>query len=71
MKAMFYSVKEMSEILGITERSVYRSKEKLPGYIKLSGRCYFRKSTFLQSTLGNQEPAREEETLVEDKHLLL
>jgi len=53
---MFYSVGQMSEILGITERSVYRSKEKIPGYVKISGRVYFRKSTFEKATLGTQKP---------------
>jgi len=67
---MFYSVGEMSEILGITERSVYRSGKKIPGYIRISGRIYFRKETFLKATLGANEP-KERVAPVNDRHNLI
>lgn len=70
MEAMFYSVGQMSEILGITERSVYRSKEQIPGYVKISGRVYFRISTFEKMTQGTQKPA-ERAVPVSDRHGLI
>lgn len=69
MESLFYSVGEMSEILKITERSVYRSKEKIFGYVKIGGRVYFRKDTFLRMTKGS-EP-KERVMFVSDKHNLI
>lgn len=70
MKAMFYSVGEMAIILGIDQRSVYRLKEKIPGYNKLGGRIYYNRSTFHKATLGTQEPV-DEVMPVGDKHNLI
>lgn len=68
--ALFYSVGEMADILGITERSVYRSKSKIPGYVKIAGRCYFNRQVFHRETQG-QEPEKEKGLFVDDKHFLL
>lgn len=66
MQSLFYSVGEMSEILGITERSVYRSARLIPGHVKIGGRVYFRKETFLRMTQGS-EPLKEG-LAVSDRH---
>jgi hypothetical protein len=56
MDGLFYSVGEMATILGVTERSVYRLNRKIPGWVKIGGRCYINRQTFLKATQGTQEP---------------
>lgn len=67
---LFYSVAEMAEILGMTERSVYRLKSKVPGYIKLGGRVYYNRQTFQKATLGATEP-KERAIVGNDRHGLI
>jgi hypothetical protein len=43
----------MADILGMTERSVYRLGDKVAGYVKIGGRVYYRKSTFERATVGS------------------
>ena len=69
--ALFYSVGEMADILGITERSVYRLKGSIPGYVKLGGRIYYNRQTFHNKTLGNQEPVKDKTATVSDRHNLI
>lgn len=54
MEALFYSVKEMASILGIAERSVYRIKEQIPGYVKIGGQVLFNRRTFHHRTKGHE-----------------
>lgn len=71
MESRFYSVGEMSVILGMTERSIYRLGRKIPGYCKIGGRVYFNRATFDKATLGTQEPAKTEAVPVYDRHSLV
>jgi len=70
MEGLFYSVGEMATILGITERSVYRLKNSVTGYVKVGGRIYYRKETFLKATLGTEEP-KERVAPISDRHGLI
>ena len=70
MKALFYSVGEIAEVLGITERSVYRLKGKIPGYVKIGGRIYYNRQTFLRETQGDSKPAKVMPASVDDRHRL-
>ena len=70
MEAMFYSVGEMAGLLGITERSVYRLGNKIPGYCKIGGRVYYNRQTFQKMTLGIPEP-KDLVVAVDDRHGLI
>jgi hypothetical protein len=67
---MFYSVGEIASLLGITERSVYRLNRKIPGWVKVGGRCYVNRQTFLKMTQGTKEP-EEKIVGVDDRHGLI
>ena len=57
MECLFFTVAEVADLLGITERSVYRLKDKVPGYVKVGGLVRYRKTTFMRATQGTEEPA--------------
>jgi excisionase family DNA binding protein len=48
MATNFLSVKEVSSLLGISEKTVYRMKAEIPGYFRLGSMIFFDKELLLE-----------------------
>lgn len=54
MAHFLMTVGETADFLKCDEKTVYRNKEKIPGYVKIAGRIYFNRQTLEKWTVGHQ-----------------
>lgn len=54
MKSRLICAKEVADILGCSEKTVYRHGHKWPGFVKIAGNIRFNLDTLMKWTQGSQ-----------------
>lgn len=70
MQDLFLTVKDLSVLMGVDERTIYKWAKTIPGYIKYGGSVRFNRQTFLKHAEG-YKPAEKSSRTSMGKHGLI